>query len=137
MSNEASRAGPDVAFQTRIADGRLWLQHCRDCGRAVFYPRILCPGCGSTDLDWRPASGRGTVYSRAAILRRPIPPAVDPARHVLILVDLAEGVRMMSSLPDTRPDRVVIGMAVRARIIGEEGARMVVFDPALPDGGRP
>jgi len=121
--------GPDAGFQARIADGRLWLQHCRACARAVFYPRVLCPTCHSTELEWRPASGWGQVYSRTSILSRPAAGQTEPGQHVIVLVDLDEGPRMMSHLPDTPPDAVTIGMRVRARITGEADQHAVVFTP--------
>jgi uncharacterized OB-fold protein len=119
--------GPDAGFQARVADGRLWLQHCRACAQAVFYPRILCPVCHSTDLEWRPASGLGQVYSHTTILSRPAAGQTEPGRHVIVLVDLDEGPRMMSHLPGTPPKTITIGLRVHARITGEPGHRAVVF----------
>ena len=122
------QAGPDEAFQSHVADGRLWLQFCTDCDAAVFMPRILCPHCSSLSLEWRPASGRGTIYSLTVLHRRSKPG--EPERHhALVLVDLDEGPRMMSHLPDAPPEDIRIGMRVRARIEGEDGARAVVFAP--------
>lgn len=121
--------GPDAGFQSRVTDGRLWLQHCRACAWAVFYPRVLCPNCHSTVLEWRPASGLGHVHSRSTILSRPADGQTEPGRHVIILVDLDEGPRMMSHLPDTPPDTIAIGTRVRARIAGEAGKHVVLFTP--------
>lgn len=122
-------AGPDEAFQSHVADGRLWLQFCTECGEAVFMPRILCPHCSSLSLEWRPASGRGTIHSVTVLHRRPKPGEPERQNHALVLVDLDEGPRMMSHLPGTPPEDIRIGMHVRARIEGEDGARAVVFTP--------
>ena len=122
--------GPDAAFQAHVADGRLWLQHCRDCGDALFYPRVLCPHCASRDLEWRPASGRGRVYSKAVLRVRVKPGDPRPPFHALVLVDLPEGPRLMSRLPGVAPDDIHIGMAVTARIEGEDGEHVVVFEPS-------
>lgn len=129
MSALLPETGPDAAFQAHVADGRLWLQHCRDCDRAVFYPRVLCPHCGSLDLEWRPASGRGTVHSKAVLRNKPKPGDPRPPYHVLVLVDLAEGPRMMSRLPGLAPEEITIGMPVTARIEGSDGQHVVVFEP--------
>jgi len=119
-----TQAGPDQAFQEHVADGRLWLQYCDDCGQAVFMPRILCQHCSSLALQWRPVSGRGTVHSLTVLHQRSKP------NHAIVLVDLDEGPRMMSRLPEVAPEDIRIGMRVQARIDGEDGARAVVFDPA-------
>ncbi len=123
------QAGPDQAFQEHVADGRLWLQYCDDCGEAVFMPRILCPHCSSLSLQWRPASGRGTVHTLTVLHKRSKPGEPEKQNHAIILVDLDEGPRLMSHMPGTAPEEIRIGMRVRARIEGEDGARAVVFDP--------
>lgn len=136
---QAPATGPDAAFRQHLECGRFMLQHCADCGASVFQPRILCPACGSARLEWRPASGRGHIHSRAVLKRRP----EKGGDHAIVLVDLAEGVRMMSRLPDTPPEEIAIGMPVRARILAQEGGPVVVFDPdtapdrPAPDGPAP
>ncbi|MCC6000287.1 MAG: OB-fold domain-containing protein [Pararhodobacter sp.] len=125
----APEAGPDAVFRRHLEAGEFALQQCGDCGIRVFQPRMLCPACGSDRLDWQPVSGRGRIHSRAVLKQRP----EKGGDRAIVLVDLAEGPRMMSRLPDTPAQDIVIGMAVRARILqGEEGPA-VVFDPD-PDG---
>jgi uncharacterized protein len=116
---------PDADFQQFLKDGRFMLQRSRATGRYFFYPRVMEPGTGSTDLEWTPASGGGTVYSTTVV--RPVPPA--PA-HNVVLVDLDEGPRMMSRVEGVPPDAVKIGMRVRARIAHDNELHYVVFDPA-------
>jgi uncharacterized OB-fold protein len=117
---------PDVAFRTYLEAGRLMLQRSRETGRFIFYPRIAEPGTGCTDLDWVEASGQGTVHSTTVVRARP--PASD---YNVALIDLEEGVRMMSRVEGIAPDAVRIGMAVRARIAAGEDGPIVVFDPAV------
>ncbi len=121
----APAIGPDAAFRQHLEAGRFMLQHCADCGTWVFQPRILCPACGSARLEWQSASGRGRVHSRAVLKQRP----EKGGDHAVVLVDLAEGVRMMSRLPDTAPEAIAIGLPVRARILTQESGPVVVFDP--------
>ncbi len=122
--------GPDAAFRLNVAEGRLWLQHCAGCGSHIFYPRVLCPHCGAADPQWVPASGRGVVYSRAVLHRKPKPGTDLPDTHAIVLVDLEEGPRLMSRLPGVAADDIRIGMAVQGRIEQTEGGPIVVFDPA-------
>ncbi|WP_116134232.1 Zn-ribbon domain-containing OB-fold protein [Tropicimonas sp. IMCC34043] len=129
MNHPLPETGPDRQFQSHVADGHLWIQHCSDCGGAIFHPRVLCPHCGSLALEWRRASGRGTVYSRADLIQKPKPGETEPRHHALVLVDLDEGPRMMSRLPDVAPEEIRIGMRVQARIAGDPGEYAVVFDP--------
>ena len=82
---------------------RLVIQQCQSCGRHYFYPRDHCPYCSSGDVQWREVSGRGRLISYI-INYRPLPPA-DPAEpQVIALVELDEGVRMLTNIVGTSPD---------------------------------
>lgn len=79
-------------------EGQLCLQHCRGCEMAVFYPRPLCPHCWSTDLEWRQASGRGTVVSYSRIFRPNHPAFNDEVPIVLAEIRLAEGAALLARI---------------------------------------
>ena len=48
-------------FWEGCREGELRLQHCSDCDRFQFYPRIICSHCDSVTLSWRAVSGKGRV----------------------------------------------------------------------------
>jgi uncharacterized OB-fold protein len=115
---------PDAEFDAFLREGRFMIQRSRGSGQAVFYPRAVAPGTGARDLEWVEASGRGTVYSTTVVPKRPPTPSYNVA-----LIDLAEGPRLMSRVEGVEPEAVAIGMAVRAKIVEEEGAPVLVFEP--------
>lgn len=119
-------SGPDAAYQEFLAQGEFRIQQCDACARHVFYPRVLCPHCGSTQLGWRMASGNGVVYACSVIMGKP----GTNSDYAVVLVDLQEGVRLMSHVVDCDQHAVTIGMQVSARIIEKEGKPLVVFAPA-------
>ncbi len=119
-------SGPDAAYQEFLAQGEFRIQQCDACARHVFYPRVLCPHCGSTQLGWRMASGNGVVYACSVIMGKP----GTNSDYAVVLVDLQEGVRLMSHVVDCDQHAVTIGMPVSARIIEKEGKPLVVFAPA-------
>jgi uncharacterized protein len=120
---------PDLEYQQFLQAGRFMIQRGRSSGRHHFYPRAIEPGTGRDDLEWVAASGLGTVYSVTVV--RSKPPALP---YNVALIDLAEGPRLMSRVEGIAPDAVSIGMAVRARIVKEDGNAFVVFDPVLNQG---
>lgn len=120
----AGATRPEKEFMNFLAQGRFMLQRSRSSGHYIHYPRIAEPWTGATDLDWVPASGRATVY--AATVNRPRPPAPP---YSLVLVDLAEGPRMMSRVEGIAPEDVRIGMQLQSRIAREGEHYLVVFDP--------
>lgn len=115
---------PDLQYQRFLQEGRFMIQRGRSSGQHHFYPRAIEPGTGHDDLEWVPASGLGTVYSVTVVRTKPPAPSYNVA-----LVDLAEGPRMMSRVEGLAPEDVRIGMAVRARIVNDDGNAYIVFDP--------
>ncbi len=112
-------------FWEGIAEGVLRVQRCRACGRHVFYPRAVCPHCGG-GLDWVEAGGGGTVHSYTIVHRAP-PAYREDVPYVVALVDLDEGVRLMTRLVDVEPAAVEVGMPVEVAIQGEP--RLPYFRP--------
>jgi uncharacterized OB-fold protein len=104
--------GPEQVYKDKLAQGAFELQKCSGCGKHVFYPRVVCPHCGSDRLDWVAASGAGVVYSTTVVRRKP----EAGGDYNVALVDLAEGPRMMSRVVGIEPAAVRIGMKVKARI---------------------
>jgi uncharacterized OB-fold protein len=82
------------------------LQWCKVCNTVIHYPRVACPTCLGTDLEWRQASGRGEVYARIIVHGRD-----DP--YVVAIVDLEEGARFMTNIVNCPPEDVVVGMPVQ------------------------
>lgn len=105
--------GEGAPFWEGCRRGELLYQVCRACGQRQVYPRAACGRCLSADLAWLPASGQGTVYAFTVVHR-----AFDPAFHsavpyVVALVELEEGVRLMTNITGCNPGDVQVGMPVR------------------------
>lgn len=110
----ASAEAPAASYRRHLQNGKLGYQRCADCSAAVFYPRVLCPVCGSGALEWRESAGWGTVYATTAVHSR----NRDP-RNV-VLVDLDEGFRMMSRVEGVPAEEVEIGTRVRFEVRQED-----------------
>ena len=118
-------AGP---FWSGAAEGRLMLPRCRQCSRAHFYPRTICPHCHSRELGWEEASGEGTVHT-FAVQHRGLGGWNDETPFVTAFIDLREGVRMMTVLRGVDandPASIPIGAPVRVEF---ERAAEGVFVP--------
>ena len=115
---------PEQDYFAHLSEGRFMLQRSRSSGKFFFHPRVAEPVTGSRDLEWAPASGHGTVYSTTVVRAKPPTPAYN-----VVLVDLAEGPRIMSRVEGIAPEAVRIGMAVQARIATQDGKSILVFDP--------
>src|SRR5215469_2726099 len=119
-------------FWDGCAAGELRIQRCMDCGEAYFYPRPVCPQCGSADVEWFTASGAATLYSYV-IHHRPAPGFEDDAPYAIAVVQLAEGPRMMTNLTGVRPDDLVLDMPLRVTFEQRGKISLPIFAP--PSGG--
>lgn len=102
-----------AAFWRGLNEGKLLLQHCLDCAQVHYYQQGICRHCGSSRLEHRPASGRGKVYSYSVVYRAPGPAFRNDTPYAVLLVELEEGPRMISSLVDGDPEKVDFDMAVQ------------------------
>jgi uncharacterized OB-fold protein len=114
-------------FWDAVTAGRLLLRSCAGCGQLQHPPSPMCPHCGS--LEWAnvAASGRGTVHSWI-VSRHPTDP--DDADRIVALIDLEEGVRLVSNLTDVASAGVTNGMAVEVVFRDVDGTRLPQFVPA-------
>ncbi len=132
MPAEPTRPAPlltedNAAFWEAAAEGRLVAQRCAECGRFRHPPRPMCPECHSLAVDIVDLSGEGTIYS-FSILHYPTTPYFD--YPVLgLLVDLDEGMRLVSNLVDVDPasitDLSLIGRRVTVTFVPTAGDRAV------------
>ena len=120
----APEANPETKpFWDAAAEGRLLIKKCVTCGQVHFYPRAICPFCGSDKTEWVNASGRGTVYSYSVMRRVPIP-------YALAYVTLEEGVTMVTNIVDGDLDAIRIGQRVTVAFKPSEGGPPVpMFRP--------
>jgi uncharacterized protein len=112
--------GVQAQHQAALDEGRFLIQRCEACTKHVYFPRELCPHCGSERLAWVEPLGSGTVHAVTTVRRKPD----AGGDYNVSLVDLDEGVRLMSRVEGVPPSDVKIGQRVRARV----AASLVVFD---------
>jgi len=101
-------------FWEAAAEERLELVRCLDCSTVVWYPRGLCPRCGSRALEWFEASGRGTIYSYTVVRRGAAGPYAGVMPYVLAYVELEEGPRVLTNIVRCDVEAVGVGDAVHA-----------------------
>lgn len=87
-------------FWEATRERRLLIQLCRTCSRHQHYPRVLCTGCGGSELDFVEASGQGVVDSFTVVHRAPAA-GFDPP-YVVARVRLAEGPILLTHLVGER-----------------------------------
>lgn len=131
MSTDLSSAlSPLAYYQARLREGKLAYQYSLAADRPVFFPRLVCPFTGSSNLEWRVSQGLGTVHATTVVFPR----QGDPYNVSLIEVD--EGFRLMSRVDLLAPASVRIGLRVRLQVmeLADDGPQPIFlpFDASAP-----
>lgn len=117
-------------FWDATREERLMLPYSTATGTPFWYPREVAPDTLEPGVEWREASGDGTVH--AVSVQHRTGPGRDPddGPYAVALIDLPEGVRIMSNVVGCDPDTVACGMAVR--VIWHDlsdGRKLPMFTP--------
>lgn len=115
--NQRISESPLAVYQAHLRKKELGYQYSPAAGKAVFFPRLVCPFTGDTRLEWRVSAGRGEVYATTVVHGR------DKAPYNVALIELDEGFRMMSRVEDIDPGQVRIGQRVHVRfdeVVGQD-----------------
>lgn len=122
--------GRDNAFFWEgVEAGELRIQQCGGCGVLRHPPAPLCAGCDSADQGYVVASGSGVVYSHVTHHYPPLPGVELP--HTVLLVELEEGVRIVSEL-GAGADASVVRIGLPVQVVFQQvpgGQRLPVFAP--------
>lgn len=111
---------------------RLLVQRCSACSVPRHPPGPCCPECGSLEWDTVEASGRGEVYS-FVVNHHPRHPAFD-FPHLVAVVALDEGTRLIADLTGVAPEDVAIGMPVVLDWLdADPDLSLPVFRPAVTE----
>jgi uncharacterized OB-fold protein len=93
----------------------LVIPRCPSCNRYFWYPREACPHCLQPGWEWAAVSGKGRLHT-FTIVRQPAHPAFNlDVPYVYAVVQLDEGVRMISNVVECAiPDDVRVDMPLEA-----------------------
>ena len=111
-----------AAFWGHCAKGRLSFQRCSGCGIWRHLPRLLCAHCGSREWEWRESTGRGRIFSWTVTHQPLVRGFPEPVPYAIVVVELEEGVRMVSGLRDIKLSKLALHLPVE-----------VIFEDAGPE----
>ncbi|MFJ9644503.1 bifunctional MaoC family dehydratase N-terminal/OB-fold nucleic acid binding domain-containing protein [Streptomyces sp. NPDC101206] len=113
-------------FWDGVREHKLLIQRCTSCETLRFPWLPGCNACAGLDWDTVEACGAATVFSYV-VMHHPPFPAFDPP-YAVALVELAEGVRMITDITGVPYDAVRIGMPVRLEFLRvDEDLELPVF----------
>jgi len=112
-----SAQGLAAEFYAHCARGELRIQRCTDCGAWRHPPRVMCARCGSERWQWTPTSGRGRLYTWTVTHQALVPAFADDVSYAVAVVQLEEGVRLVTAVTGTAPAALEIGMPLEVAFV--------------------
>jgi len=108
--------GFNAEFYRHCREGRLAFQRCDDCGAWRHLPRYMCARCGSERSSWQASSGRGKIFSWTITHQAMHPAFAHEVPYVIAVVELEEGVRLVSRLRGIAPKDVRLDLPVEVEL---------------------
>jgi 3-oxo-4,17-pregnadiene-20-carboxyl-CoA hydratase alpha subunit len=118
MSDAPARPVPAITpemapFWDAARRHELVAQRCLDCGAYRFPAREVCSRCLSHKVEWVRVAGTGRVFSIAIMHQADHPWFAAHVPYAVVVVELDEGTRMLSTVVGLEPHAIRIGMPVR------------------------
>lgn len=104
-------------FYGWCAKGELRFQRCDACAVWRHVPREMCAACGSPAWSWQRSSGRGRIFTWTVAARAMHPGFAADAPYAPVVVEMEEGVRLVSQMLDCAPDALAIDMPVVVELV--------------------
>lgn len=110
----------------------LLIQKCHDCQKLNFYPKMYCAHCLSSNMEWIKARGKGKVYSHMTVYSYQPTEFAEDVPYVVAIIELDEGVRLMSNVVGCRPEEVCCDMEVE--VVFEKATDTITLAKFRPAG---
>ncbi len=104
--------GMTKEFYDNCARGELCFQRCSGCRELRHVPTQRCASCGSWDWEWSPSTGRGKLVTWTVVRRPMHPDFAQDVPYAPAVIQLDDGVRMVSWVVDCPPEELSPGMPV-------------------------
>jgi uncharacterized OB-fold protein len=111
-------------FWEAAQENLLILKFCNSCKEPHYYPRSICPHCGSNETTWVESNGLGEIYSYT-VMRRGV-----EVPFAMAYVKLNEGISLLTHLTNCDFDKVRVGQKVKVVFQEtQDGQKTHLFEP--------
>jgi uncharacterized OB-fold protein len=107
---------------------------CGMCDEVQLGSAALCPACGSADVHPRPLARQGTLWTYTVVRHRPPGDYKGQTDFTILplgLVELDDGLRVLSPITTTEVSDLVIGMPLELRVeplfVDSAGTERIAF----------
>ena len=110
-------------FVTFLEQGKVMATRCKKCGATYFPPKLDCPKCSSSDVEWFEIKGGGRLATYTIVNYGPTG-FEDDAPYILAIADF-DGIRVFGRLSkDIKESDIKLGMGVKVIPVKLPGDRI-------------
>lgn len=100
-------------FVTYLEQGKVMATRCRQCGTSYFPPKMDCPKCLLSDVEWFEIKGEGHLITYTLVNYAPSG-FEDDAPYVLAAVRFGDGLQVFGRLSrDIETSDIKVGMELK------------------------
>jgi uncharacterized OB-fold protein len=115
-------------FWDACKQDRFLVQQCGDCSKFQYHYRGFCCHCWSSNVADHEIEGVGKVFTYTVIERNRMDGFADMVPYIVALIEIPEGLKILSNVIDCDPDVVEIGMDVKLGFVdAADGVRLPIF----------
>jgi hypothetical protein len=110
-------------FFKNLKEGRLTTTKCKKCNRILWPPRVICPNCLSSDLEWTDLGTEGELYAFTEVrLGAPLG-FVQDVPFCTGIVKIG-GLLISARIDNANYEQLQIGNKVKLKIVELEDGRV-------------
>lgn len=110
-------------FFKNLQQGHLTTTKCKECGKLLWPPRIVCSSCFSDKLEWIDLGSEGELYAFTEMRGGAPLGFVQDVPFCIGLVNIS-GLLISARIDDAKYDNLKIGEKLKLKIVELEDGRM-------------
>ena len=117
-----AKVSPFVGY---LEKGKVMATRCQTCGRVFFPPKIDCPDCIVSTIEWVEISSIGTLLTFTVVHYGPSG-FENEVPYILGIAQFSEGIKVLGRMSKTvNPNDVEVGMKVKLSPVKMSSERLI------------
>lgn len=97
-----------------LRENQLHIPKCTSCGTLQWPPRELCGNCQGSEFEQHEVPAKGEVYTYSVMYRAFHPWFSDKLPYSVVVVEVADGIRLLGRYVGSDPEEVACGQQMEA-----------------------
>jgi uncharacterized OB-fold protein len=114
-------------FFEGLKEGKIYATQCNDCGEKFFPPRVDCPKCLNSNVNWVPVNCEGELLTYTVINVKPSS-FVHYKDYIIGIAQLKDGLKVLAWVNLDDPKKLKLGMQLRLTVTKREPEGYITYE---------